>query len=82
MAIATLDVIDAERVSDAAAKKIPADQIVQPLPPGPVEGGEVQGQVPYWQYYRCGCGTVFRVQLDTDRQRYFYCACQRYIYRA
>ena len=82
MAIATLDVIDAERVPDAEAKKIPASQIGRTPPPGPIDGNEVEGQVPYWQYYRCGCGSVFRVLLDTDRQKYFNCACGRYLYRA
>jgi hypothetical protein len=82
MATAHIQVIDPERVSDEDAKKIPASQIARPLQPGPMEEKEVEGQAPYWQYYRCGCGAVFRVQLDTDRTQYFHCACGRYMYRA
>jgi hypothetical protein len=82
MATATIQVIEPERVSDEDAKKIPAGQVVQPLPAGPLEEKEVEGQAPYWMYYRCGCGAVFRVALDTDSTRYFHCACGRYLYRA
>lgn len=82
MAQTILQVIDPERVPDAEAKTIPAEQIARTLPPGPVEEKEVEGQDPYWQYYRCECGSVFRVLLDTDKRKYFYCACGRYMYRA
>jgi len=82
MATATIQVIDPERLSDAEAKKVPASQLARLLPDGPAEHKEVEGQRPYWQYFRCACGTVFRVVLDTDQAKYFYCACQRYMYRA
>ena len=82
MARTTIEVIDPQRVPDAEAKTIPAGQIARALPPGPLEEPEVEGQYPYWQYYRCGCGSVFRVRLDTDYLKYFYCACGRYMYRA
>jgi len=81
MAISNIQVIDPERVSDEDAKKIPAGQITRPLPLGPTEEKEVEGQYPYWKYYRCGCGVVSRVVLDTDYYKYFYCACGRYIFR-
>ena len=82
MASANIQVIDPERVSDEEAKKIPAGQIARTLQPGPLEEKEVEGQYPYWKYYRCTCGAVFRVVLDTDYYKYFYCACGRYLYRA
>jgi len=78
----TIEVIDPERVPDAEAKTIPESQVARPLPAGPMDEREVEGQQPYWQYYRCGCGSVFRVLLDTDQLKYFYCACGRYMYRA
>ena len=82
MAVSNIQVIDPERLSDAAAKKVPADRIAHALPPGPMDETEVEGQYPYWQYYRCGCGTVFRVKLDTEFKKYFYCACARYVHKA
>lgn len=82
MAISNIQVIDPERISDSDAKNIPAGQIARPLPPGPMEEKEVEGQYPYWQYYRCACGTVARVVLDTDYYKYFNCACGRYLYKA
>lgn len=82
MASTHIEVIDPERVSEAEAKKVPASQIARTLPPGPVEEKEVEGQAPYWVYYRCGCGTVFRVELDTERAKYFHCGCGRYMYKA
>jgi hypothetical protein len=78
----TIQVIEPERLSDEEAKKINAGQIARTLPPGPMEEKEVEGQYPYWQYYRCNCGSVFRVLLDTDYYKAFYCACGRYVYRA
>ncbi|MCW5774317.1 MAG: hypothetical protein KIT16_21925 [Rhodospirillaceae bacterium] len=82
MASATIQVIDPQRVSAEEAKAIPSGQVAHALPPGPMDESEVEGQSPYWQYYRCGCGSVFRVLLDTDYTKYFYCACGRYMYRA
>ncbi len=82
MAKSTIEVIDPQLVPEAEAKKAPASQIARTLPPGPMAESEVEGQYPYWQYYRCGCGAVFRVLLDTDYLKYFYCACGRYMYRA
>jgi hypothetical protein len=82
MAKATIQVIDPERVSEQEAKNVPAGQIARTLPPGPMEEKEVEGQYPYWQYYRCTCGAVFRVLLDTDYYKYFYCSCGRYMYKA
>ena len=82
MATSNIQVIDPERVSDADAKKIPAGQIARTLPPGPLEEKEVEGQYTYPYLYRCPCGTVFRVQCDSEYLKYFYCACGRYLFRA
>ncbi len=82
MAKTTIEVIDAQRVSDAEAKAVTADQIARTVPPAPFQDKEVEGQYPYWQYYRCGCGGVFRVLLDTDYLKYFYSPCCGYMYRA
>lgn len=82
MVTSTIEVIDAERVSEAEAKTATADRIARTIPPTRLEENEVEGQYPYWKYYRCGCGTVFRVLLDTDYYKYFYSPCCGYMYRA
>jgi hypothetical protein len=82
MAKSTIQVIDPEPVSAEEAQKVPAGQIARTLPPGPMEEKEVEGQYPYWQYYRCHCGTVSRVLLDTDYYKYFRCACGQNMFRA
>ena len=46
------------------------------------EEKEVEGQYPYWQYYRCSCGGVFRVLLDTDYYQYFRSPCCNFMYKA
>lgn len=82
MAKTTIEVTDGERVPDAEAKRATADQIARTSPPTPMEDKEVEGQYPYWQYYRCSCGSVFRVLLDTDHYKYFYSPCCNFMYRA
>ena len=78
----TIEVIDAERVPDAEAKTVPADRIARTVPPDRMDANEVEGQYPYWQYYRCTCGSVFRVLLDTDYYKYFTSPCCGLMYRA
>ena len=79
MAKSTIEVIDAQRVPDSEAKPVTADRIARTIPPNKVDEKEVEGQYPYWQYYRCSCGSVFRVLLDTDYLKYFYSPCCGYM---
>jgi len=53
MAKVNIEVNDGQRVSDADAKKVPAKEIARTSPPDKIAAAEVEGQYPYWQYYRC-----------------------------
>jgi len=82
MAKVNIEVNDGQRVSEADAKKVPAKEIARTSPPDKIAAAEVEGQYPYWQYYRCSCSSVFRVLLDTDQHRYFRSPCCNFMYRA